>query len=185
MSKKFDENREKPATHKQWHERSEYAVLTKAMTQREIELLREVLAKSYKAAIEDVTYDVERITNEEDDDRDDCVWLLFKLKCFDKGVPVLRTIYHIKQPVPERIKRAAEEARRQQATFVRRRAGQSLQPITWEPDIKPADPTCVVTCIEEVVEQLAITDGSADNPEVQKIIDELPRVSTPKRRGKK
>lgn len=109
---------EKPSKEKQWHERSERPIATRPMSKAEIEEHRVNLVKSYGCADSDITYEFQKITDEYDGDRDDCLWLRYIMKCVVAGLPQKREIFVIKLPIPEEIRREAEAMRRAQASRV-------------------------------------------------------------------
>ena len=108
----MEANGEKPSKYTQWLERSDRPTTSREMTRTEIEEHRINLVRSYHCSDADVIYDIERIIDEEDEDRDKCLWLRYKIKCLDGGT---REIFSIKILVPEELKRVAENMRKQQA----------------------------------------------------------------------
>lgn len=114
--RKFDECYEKPAKHRQWQERAERPIAVRPMTNDEIRHFKSVLVDSYQCDEKDITIHFQKILDEHDEDRDDCLWLKYKMKCVIAGKPEDRIIYTIKLPVPEEWKTKAENMRRQQAT---------------------------------------------------------------------
>ncbi len=111
-----DENYEKPSRHKLWHERSGKPIATRPMMKSEIEDYRKVLVNSYGCDNTDITFDFQKITDEDDDDRDDCIWLKYKMRCIsdDGKTTTTREIFNIKLPIPDEIRKMAETLRRQQ-----------------------------------------------------------------------
>lgn len=107
---------EKPSKQKQWHERSERPVAARAMTKDDIEEHRRNLVLSYGCEDSDITYDFQKIFDENDEDRDDCIWLKYKMKCIEMGKPRVKEIFTIKLPIPDELRRVAENLRRQQAS---------------------------------------------------------------------
>ncbi len=114
-SSREDENYEKPSTHKLWNERSSRPIATRPMMKSEIEDYRRVLVNSYQCDDNDITFDFQKITDENDEDRDDCIWLKYKMKYIEKGKPSYREIFNIKLPIPDEIRKMAEDLRRQRA----------------------------------------------------------------------
>lgn len=114
--KNSDEYYEKPSKHKQWQEKSERPIASRTMTKDDIEEHRRHLIQSYQCEDTDITYEFLKITDENDEDRDDCLWLKYKMKCVVSGAPVVRDIFSIKLPIPEDIRRMANEMRKQQAS---------------------------------------------------------------------
>lgn len=114
-----DDNYEKPSKHKQWQEKSERPIAVRAMTADEIEEHRFNLIQSYQCDDGDITYDFQKIQDENDEDRDDCLWLKYKMKCIIAGKPTVKDIFSIKLPIPEELKRMAEQLRKEQAARAR------------------------------------------------------------------
>jgi len=110
-----DENYEKPSRTKQWQERSERPTVTRSMTRDEMEEHRQNLAASYRCDIEDISYDFQKIADTNDEDRDECLWLKYRMKCVIKGKPSIRDIHTLKIPLPERIRKQGEQMRQQRA----------------------------------------------------------------------
>jgi hypothetical protein len=106
------DNYEKPSRRGQWQEKSERPILTRPMTKAEIEEHRLNLVNSYQCNDSDITIDIQKIFDEKDEDRDDCVWLKYKMRCVMNGKPVIREIFSIKLPVPEEIRRASAEMKK-------------------------------------------------------------------------
>ena len=106
---------EKPSKTRQWQERSEYPVASRPMTPAQIVGFVRTLADSYKCDVSEISYEFEKILDENDNDRDDCLWLMYKMKCIREGKPCTRDIFRIKLPIPEEVRRAGERARQQQA----------------------------------------------------------------------
>ncbi len=113
--KKEDENYEKPSKHKMWNERSGRPVATRPMTKDEIEEHRVNLVRSYQCENDDITIDFQKITDENDEDRDDCIWLKYRMKCILAGKPTIRDVFIIKLPIPDGVRQMAENLRKQQA----------------------------------------------------------------------
>jgi hypothetical protein len=108
-------NYEKPSREGQWHERSERPIAARPMTKAEIEEHRHNLVLSYGCDDADITFDFQKITNENDEDRDDCILLIYKMRCVVNNKPRVREIFSIKLPIPEELRRSAEALRRQAA----------------------------------------------------------------------
>lgn len=136
---------EKFSTRKQWHERSEKPIAQKYMTTAQIEQYRLVLVQSYKCLDSDIDYIFEKILDENDADRDDCIWLKYRLNCIVADKPQLRVVFVIKLPIPDRVKKTAENLQREA------RAKQSARRKTmWQIEDAPAPPQ--VEEIEEIEE---------------------------------
>lgn len=105
----------KPSTKQQWHERSDRPVAAKYMTGTEIEYFKKVLLMSYKCVDpKDIEYYFEKILDENDEDRDDCLLLIYKMKQTGRdGNVSFRPIYRTKVPIPEHMRAKFEELRRQ------------------------------------------------------------------------
>ncbi len=117
-NKQDDESYEKPSRRGLWNERSRRPVAARTMTKAEIEEHRQLLVASYQCEDSDIIFDFQKITDENDEDRDDCIWLKYKLKMGPPsqsgGAVPTREIFNIKLPIPDDIRRMAETLRRQQ-----------------------------------------------------------------------
>lgn len=146
--KRFDENYEKPSKHKQWQERSERPIAVQSMSKEQIEELRRNLIASYQCEDNEITYDFQKITDKDDEDRDDCLWIKYKLKCIRNGKPTTAEIFTIKLPIPDSIKKAAEDLKKTQMSAQVRPAqlqitnGIMPAPVVTNP---PVDPEPVAT----------------------------------------
>jgi hypothetical protein len=114
------QEQEKPSKTRQWQERSERPIASRPMSPQEIVAFMKTLADSYKCEVSEITYDFEKIQDENDTDRDDCLWLMYRMKCVIGGKPGTRDIFRIKLPIPDEVRRAGEMARQQQAKRGRR-----------------------------------------------------------------
>ncbi len=94
----------------QWTERAGAPIATKYMEKAEIEMFRDVLARSYKCPIEYIIYDFEKIRDESDEDRDDCLMLTYRMKSdvVRRDGTNARIIFRAKVPIPEQIRNMAE-----------------------------------------------------------------------------
>ena len=106
---------EKTSNKRQWRERSERPIAAKPMTKTEILHFQNVLMQSYKCDDPaDITYDFEKILDENDEDRDDCLFLVYRMKQIDKnGKPSYRPVFRTRLPIPEDIRMKAEQMRAQ------------------------------------------------------------------------
>ncbi len=142
--RKYDENYEKPSKHKQWQERAEAPVAVRPMTRDEIEEYRQNLVASYGCDDKDITFNFVKIKEEEDDgDRDDCIWLKYKMRCVRAGRPCVSEIFTLKLPIPDTVKQQAEELYRRQAARVPtqnkppRMLPAPRQPVVGQPAVAP------------------------------------------------
>jgi hypothetical protein len=163
---KSDENYEKPSKHRQWQERSERPIAARAMTEYEIENHRMLLVASYQCDDTDITYDFQKIQDENDEDRDDCLWLKYKMKCVVAGKPTIKDVFSIKVPIPEELKMMAQRMRKEQAarTRAQRKPNMSLKAL-------PAPPVKEEPVQEDVVSvsELPIADEPAESrPKLRK-----------------
>lgn len=126
---KEDENYEKPSKHKMWHERSARPIASRVMTKIQIEEHRLNLVRSYKCRDDEITFDFQKIMDENDEDRDDCLLLIYEMKCVVASKPVVREVFTIKLPIPDEIRKMAEAARKNQAPRRRRRGAAPAQPL--------------------------------------------------------
>ncbi len=138
-----DENYEKPSRHKMWHERSGKPIATRAMMKSEIEDYRKVLVNSYQCDNSDITFDFQKITDENDEDRDDCIWLKYKMRCMIDGKPSAREIFNIKLPIPDEIRKMAETLRRQQTDYTHhtRRSRAAIGYVSKVTEVSDVHPT--------------------------------------------
>src|SRR5690606_15913423 len=61
---------------------------------------------------DDITFEFEKILDENDEDRDDCLLLIYRMKCVNAvGKQILRPIYRTKIPIPEKLRIRAERQR--------------------------------------------------------------------------
>lgn len=107
---------EKISSNTQWQERSERPIATRPMTKAQIEEFRKYLVMSYKCDPDDITFDFEKIFDENDEDRDDCLWLKYKMKTIWRGKPMDRIIFTTKLPIPEELRMMAEQKRKNAPT---------------------------------------------------------------------
>lgn len=149
---RFDENYEKPSRHKQWQERSERPVAAQGMTKQQIEGHRRNLVKSYDCDDKDITYEFHKISDEDDEDRDDCLWIKYKMKCVRLGKPVNQEIFSIKLPIPEDLKKMAEQMKKQQVNRSGMQTKPPVQLITAPPaQLAAAVPTAPTVTTEPAV----------------------------------
>lgn len=142
QKRKTDEFYVKPSKHKQWRERSEKPVSAHIMTADEMEEHRRNLVQSYGCESKDITISFEKIFDENDEDRDDCLWIKYNMKCIRDGKPHERVIYTLKILIPIELKKKAEqmnaEARRAAAARRREKKLPALPaPIPQLEEIKP------------------------------------------------
>lgn len=132
--KKLDEDYEKPSRHRQWQERSSAPVAARPMTSAEIEEHRLNLVASYKCEDKDISFEFQKIIDENDEDRDDCLWLKYKMKCIVNSKPTIREIYSLKIPIPEEVRRMAEQLKKQQMA---RKPAALMAPVQTTPQTQP------------------------------------------------
>lgn len=152
----------KPSKQKQWHERSERPIAARPMTKEEIEEHRQNLIKSYGCNDSDITYDFQKISDEDDEDRDDCIWLKYKMKCVVAGKPTIKVIFVIKLPIPDELRRMAENLRRQQAS----RTPAQKKPIRALP--APIQPVIEETPIDPIPTIPPTEEPPAPRPKLRK-----------------
>jgi len=114
MSTKLDENYVKPSNHKQWQERSDMPVIHNRMTKGKIEEHLMNLVTSYGCDKGDISYDFEKITDRDDEDRDECLLLVYKMKVFRYGKWETVVIFQEKCLIPEHLKKQAERMKQEQ-----------------------------------------------------------------------
>lgn len=124
-----DVDPEKSTRRRQWQERPDKPIAVRSMTKREIDEYKNALVMSYKCKPGDVEVEVQRIFDENDEDRDDCVLIIYKLRCLREGEIKYREIRTLKMPVPDNIRQKAEELlRNRMMKRGRRTANPSLNP---------------------------------------------------------
>lgn len=139
---------EKPAKRKQWRECADTPIIDRPMSIGDIEHFRQLLARSYFCPLEEITWELRKIHDDDlDDDRDDFLWLKYKCKIFEDGKTFLREVFTIKLPIPADVKAQSEELRRRQAAGVptQRRPVRALPApsgahITPAPTLEPEEP---------------------------------------------
>lgn len=114
MSTKLDENYVKPSNHKQWQERSDIPVIHNKMTKEKIEEHKANLVASYGCDPSDIKYDFERITDRDDEDRDECILIVYKMDTIRFGKKTTVVIFSQKCLIPEHLKKKAEQMKREQ-----------------------------------------------------------------------
>lgn len=130
MVSKHDEFYEKPSKHKQWQERQARPVGTRFMSRDDIEQYRRCLVASYQCNDSDIRFEFQKIVDANDEDRDDCIWLKYKMNCVVAGRPQEREIFTIKLPIPDAIKKMADKLRKEQAAARPRGRQRVLMPPT-------------------------------------------------------
>lgn len=106
---------EKPSKRKRWEERADKPIIDRPMTVADIEEYRRFLVASYDCEQEEIAWEFRRIRDEDiDEDRDDYIWLKYKIRVIEDKKIVMRDIFSIKLPIPESVRATAGEARRRQ-----------------------------------------------------------------------
>jgi len=100
---------EKPSCRKQWQERSDGVLHDKTITQEQVFELKNNLAASYGCDESDIKYSFEKIKDEFDTDRDDCVLLTYTINSIIEGRPASRIVWSMKVEIPEHLRRMAEQ----------------------------------------------------------------------------
>jgi hypothetical protein len=106
----------KPAQYGGWRERSDSPLKHPPMTAADVAELQNNLAVSYKCDVSDIDTVFQKITDEDDVDRDECLWLKYIMKCVVDGRQSGREVFCIKVPIPAKVRQQADELRRQQAS---------------------------------------------------------------------
>lgn len=146
---------EKPSKTRQWQERSERPIASRPMSPQEIVAFMKTLADSYKCEVNEITYDFEKIQDENDTDRDDCLWLMYRMKCVIGGKPGTRDIFRIKLPIPDEVRRAGEMARQQQAKRGRRNLA-IMSPATAAPPAATVSTTSTTPTVQTMSPATAV-----------------------------
>lgn len=105
---------ERVSRRRQWQEKSMGPLAQRTMSKDDILYFQTVLAQSYNCEQADISYRFEKIRDENDADRDDCLNLMYFLKGLKAGVEHHRCVYTLKIPIPEELKLRAEQLRREQ-----------------------------------------------------------------------
>lgn len=174
-----DENYEKPSKHRQWQERSERPIAARPMTTDEIEEHRINLVNSYQCNDSDISYDFQKIQDENDEDRDDCLWLKYKMKCIVAGKPTIREVFSIKLPIPEELKRMAEHLRKQQANrsgATRKKPAKAVPTTQTAPQMMPQ--TQQTTAQTQQTSSTGIIVEDLPIPQTNNSVESGPRVNT-------
>ena len=101
MQRKTAYEYEKPSRHRQWHERAAYSATPQVIRITEIDEIRRNLALSYQLREDDIDFEYKVIDDTEDDDRDDCLWLLFIMQYVVNGQVSYREIFKLKSKAPD------------------------------------------------------------------------------------
>jgi hypothetical protein len=121
------ETKEQPSTSRQWTERSGAPIATRAMTKDEIEQHKLLLMQRFGYTNpEDMKWVFEKIQDEKDNDRDDCLWLKYLMKVEEKGQPAWRVCFTLKIPIPDKLRQAAEAMRGQREHRTRTRGAKPM-----------------------------------------------------------
>jgi len=107
--------KEKISTTRQWHEKPDGPIATREMNREEIEEYRRALVLSYKCENSAIKFHFQRITDVNDTDRDDCLWLKYTLDCEVAGKPSIRTVATLKLPIPAKLREEADKMKREMA----------------------------------------------------------------------
>jgi hypothetical protein len=160
------DNTEKVSKSRQWQERASRPIAARPQTKQEIEEFRRVLLQSYEIFDdpEAIEFEFRKITDENDEDRDDCLMLVYRMKCVVDGKPLKRDIFTSKIPIPPEIKMMAQQRKKDEGTaLVKRNAN------------RPPPPKQTVR-VEEVTDDTK--PGKVTEPEAQK-----PKLRKPVRRA--
>ncbi len=95
----------KPTNQQHWTETSSAPLGIRPMSEAEIYSFRSVLATSYKITEAEMFIEFVAITNILDEDRDDCIYLLYSMDVFEEdGLPRRRGCFRMKIPIPKEMK---------------------------------------------------------------------------------
>jgi hypothetical protein len=114
QKKPQDDFYSQPSRHKQWQEHASNPTMVKPMDKSQIEELRQNLVGSYNCDNADITVVFERIIDENDEDRDDCLMLKYVFRYIHRGKIQYKDVFSIKVPIPEDIKLLAEQRKKEQ-----------------------------------------------------------------------
>lgn len=121
---------------RQWNEKALRPLATRPMNKAEIEEYRKILVMSYQCDDGDITVDFEKISDDQDRDRNDCLWLIYKLKCIWYGKPTRREIARLKLPIPDEIKIMAEKMKRESKPEVAALPAPMATPMAEAPKVR-------------------------------------------------
>lgn len=143
-------------TRVQWQERPARPIAVRPMSAEEIEEHRRNLVASYQCNDEDIVFNFFRIEDELDDDRFDCLLLVFQMKAIWRGQMKNREVFKLKVPVPEFIQIRADQIKRYRdadgnATVI----GKSPTINTAEANPNNNTPRVTNIEIEEIIEPVA------------------------------
>ena len=96
---------------RQWQEKSSNNFIHRSMNYNDMQFHRLNLVRLYECDDNDITFDFEKIKDNYDEDRDDCMWLHYFIKCIPKkkGDPNKRLIFTLKIDIPDHIRKARAE----------------------------------------------------------------------------
>lgn len=86
------------------------------MTDDEMKEFKIVLAQSFKCSESDIFIAFDVITDDRDEEREDCIYLKYMLNSFIDNKLVTRPIFKLKIPIPQHVKdgvRMAEQEKKQ------------------------------------------------------------------------
>ncbi len=89
----------------QWGEEGSNQSNIKQMSKFDIEETRQHLVSAYRCLSSDITFDFKKITDPNDEDKEDYIYLVYNKKDYQ------RPIFSIKVPIPLEIKTMAEQIR--------------------------------------------------------------------------
>ena len=102
----------KPSGRQKWGEKAAMPIFTKVMSKAEMDGFKMHLVESYGCEPDAITYDFQKIRDAQDEDRDDCIWLKYKLRCVVHGKHVHKEVFNLKIVIPEEIRKKADELRK-------------------------------------------------------------------------
>lgn len=139
----MDHEDRKASRDTQWREAPQKPIATKPMDMVEIENYRKLLVMRYECDDRDIWFKFIKIVNLNDEDRDDCLWLQYLMKTFDHDNNIVdRIIYSLKLPIPDHIRKRANDIRNQDrggATGSRRRRTRKTLPAPGDVYMPPDD----------------------------------------------
>tara|TARA_R110002153_G_scaffold273471_1_gene444443 strand:+ start:18352 stop:18840 length:489 start_codon:yes stop_codon:yes gene_type:complete len=129
------------APKKQWHEKADAPIATRSMTSMEIQEYRKALVMSYKCDDMDIKFYFEKITDENDADREDCMWIKYTLDTETAGRPTLRIVATLKLPIPQHLREEGERRRKEAALNKNASSQPTSQPASSQPASSQRSPS--------------------------------------------
>jgi hypothetical protein len=154
------------------------------MSSEEIEEYRHVLASSYGCDVNEITTDFEKIRDENDEDRDDCLWLKYRMACIINGKQAKRDIFTIKLPIPDEIRQMAEQLRQQKNQRARagRNANRAGAIVPVGSASQPAPYPTTTPIVEDITDEVTPAAATPTQAPASPVVATRPRLKRPTRK---